>query len=200
MKPTRTADGRRAGQVCLWVALCLAVSALVGCQVLMTHATPRPNAEAGISTARWSVGWSGRAGASSRWAPRLPPSRPPSRAYFLPAELGVHHHTLSGASSTHWPLSLPVMRHLAAHCTRTCPRVVHGACHQEPDRWSHEEGNHASGRAPHTRRLPILALPITSPMTIATCTLLFLKRQRHSSSTAWRCAKLMCRRSRSSSP
>ena len=53
---------------------------------------------AGFVAARLPLGGTGKTGGFPPWSSQPAPQRPTPKAYYLPAELGVHHYTMLGAA------------------------------------------------------------------------------------------------------
>ena len=77
-------------------ALCLAVGGLVGRQT--QDLAPWLPVGAGLDNAGWPPRESMSSIVKTPWGSRLATSRTASKTYYLPAELGVHHHAVSGAA------------------------------------------------------------------------------------------------------
>ncbi len=78
-------------------ALSLVFGVFVGRQTRDSDSTDPALTAVGFDTMRWSLGGSGSAQSFPQWVVRLPGRTAPI-LYYLPAELGVHHYTLSGAA------------------------------------------------------------------------------------------------------
>jgi hypothetical protein len=97
----------------LLAVLALVAGVLVGRETLTPHSAVlalvrRTTARgAGFVAMRRPLGGTGRPGGFPRWGSQPTPQRPKPKAYYLPAEMGVHHYTILGACRATLSRQLP---------------------------------------------------------------------------------------------
>ena len=97
-KGSRSRQRSSRSEALLLGALLLVVGFLVGRQTLQSESANLILAGAGFDPSKWPLRGGGSPRSSSRAASALALAGTAPKAYYLPAELGVHHYTVSGAA------------------------------------------------------------------------------------------------------